>query len=138
SYAAQTLDRYDLDGDLPVVFRLTAAGEPDVLTSDSQLANDLVNQHDYLLEHTGFANETDRPGVSSVISYLSKEGDRIYTLDRAEQAKLDKDLAWTNEGRAFGAFDQPWPGLAPIYRFYDRKAGLHVFTADQHLDARPG
>lgn len=138
SYAAQALGQYDLDSDLPVVFRLAAADRPDVLTSNSHLANELVNQHAYSFEHTAFANETDRPGVSPVISYLSQEGDRIYTLDPAEQARLDKDPAWTNEGRAFGAFDRPWPGIAPVYRFYDHKTGRHVFTADPHLDARPG
>ncbi|MCC2596705.1 hypothetical protein LKR43_10170 [Pusillimonas sp. MFBS29] len=138
SYAAQTLDRYDLDADLPVVFRLAAATGPAVLTSDAQLANDLVDQSDYTLEHTLFANETDRPGVSPVISYLSKQGDRIYTLSAAEQARLDVDQNWTSEGRAFGAFDHAWPGLGPVYRYYDRKTGLNVFTIDPYLDARSG
>lgn len=136
SYAAQALSHYDLDNNLPVVFRLTAANTPDVLSSDSISANKLVAEQGYTLEHVAFANETDRPGVSPVISYVSKGGDRIYTLDPAEQARLNNDPDWTSQGRAFGAFNRPWPGLQPIYRFYDTQAKRHVFTADNHFDAR--
>ncbi|NGM88163.1 hypothetical protein G5B35_12685 [Parapusillimonas sp. SGNA-6] len=137
-YASQTLASYDLDGDLPVVFRLVKASLPDTLTSDSRLANKLVDEQGYTLEHVAFANETDRPGVSAVIAYRSDNGDRIYTLDSVEQAKLDADPAWHNEGRAFGAFNKAWPGLAPVYRFYDVKTGRHAFTADSNAGQKLG
>jgi len=134
SYASQSLAAYDLDGDLPVVFRLRAADGPDMLTSSSRLANELANEmvdgQGYTFEHVAFANETDRAGVSAVIGYVSDGGDRIYTLDPAEQSRLDGDVHWHREGRAFGAFDRPWPGLAPVYRFYEHKTGRHVFTPD--------
>lgn len=138
SYAAQALSKYDLDSDLPVVFRLVTANGPDLLTSDSKLANTLIGQQSHTLEHVAFANETDRPGVSPVVGYVSKDGDRIYTLDPVEQAQLDNDPNWSGQGRAFGAFNRHWPGLAPVYRFYDAKAKRHIFTADSHFDARPG
>ncbi|HWL28269.1 MAG TPA: hypothetical protein VNQ97_05120 [Burkholderiaceae bacterium] len=137
-YASQSLAQYDLDGDLPVVFRLVKTNVPDTLTSDSRLANDLIDKEDYTLEHVAFANETDRPGVSAVIGYRSDNGDRIYTLDREEQARLDGHAGWHNEGRAFGAFDQAWPGLAPVYRFYDSKTGRHVFTPDRDAGSKLG
>ncbi|WP_397475546.1 hypothetical protein [Pusillimonas sp.] len=138
SYAAQSLAQYDLDRNLPVVFRLATPDGPDVLTSDSALAGELVDKHDYTLEHVAFANEADRPGVSAVVGYVSSDGDRLYTLDPVEQARLGNDPDWHKEGRAFGAFDKPWPGLAPVYRFHDTKAGRHVFTADSHFGSRPG
>ncbi|AEC19673.1 hypothetical protein PT7_1133 [Pusillimonas sp. T7-7] len=130
SYASQALADYDLDDDLPVVFRLRADDQADILTSSSRLANQRVDDQGYTLEHVGFANETDRPGVSPVIAYVSSTGDRIYTLDPTEQARLDKTPSWHNEGRAFGAFDQAWPGLEPVYRFYEIKTKRHVFTTD--------
>lgn len=138
NYASQSLADYDLDSDQPVVFRLHSANLPDLLTTDSRLANELINIQGYALEHIEFANETDRPGVSPVISYISEGGDRIYTLNPAEQEKLDGDDRWLREGRAFGAFDKPWPGLRPIYRFYDHDAGRHVFTPDIHNDKKRG
>lgn len=138
SYASQSLASYDLDTDLPVVFRLAASGRPDVLTSDSERANDLVNGQGYTLKDVEFANETDRPGVTAVMSYVSKSGDRIYTLDTSEQAQLDGDANWTREGRAFGAFNRSWPGLSPVYRFYDRSTGRHVFSIDSEAGAKLG
>src|SRR5690606_15676104 len=85
-----------------------------------------------------FANETDRPGVSAVMGYVSNDGDRLYTLDPAQQARLDADPEWTNEGRIFGAYDAPWPGLSPVYQFYDHVADRHIFSVDSHFDSRPG
>ncbi|NYT86016.1 hypothetical protein [Pollutimonas harenae] len=135
SYASQSLADYDLDDDLPVVFRLQADDKADILTSNSRLANQWVDSQGYSLEHVGFANETDRPGVSAVMGYVSETGDRIYTLDPVEQARLDQAPGWRSEGRAFGAFDQPWTGLEPVYRFFELKTKRHVFTtdADAHL-----
>src|SRR3546814_420677 len=88
SYASQALADYDLDDDLPVVFRLRADNQADILTSSSRVANQRVDDEGYTLEHVGFANETDRRGVSPVIVYVSSTGDRIYTLDPTEQARL--------------------------------------------------
>src|SRR3546814_1111827 len=90
SYASQALADYDLDDDLPVVFRLRADNQADILTSSSRVANQRVDDQGYTLEHVGFANETDGRGVSPVIVYVSSTGDRIYTLDPTEQARLDQ------------------------------------------------
>jgi len=136
SHASQSLAGYDLDSDLPVVFRLRAKDQPDILTSDSQWANQLVGGQSHELEQVAFANETDRAGVSPVLAYTSASGDRLYTLDPAEQAVLDQDPDWSLEGRAFGAFDRAWPGLDPVYRFYDKNTGRHIFTSDSHYDKR--
>lgn len=121
-----------------MVFRLAASGRPDVLTSDSERANDLVNGQGYTLKDVEFANETDRPGVTAVMSYVSKSGDRIYTLDTSEQAQLDGDANWTRERRAFGAFNRSWPGLSPVYRFYDHSTGRHVFSIDSEAGVKLG
>lgn len=130
NYAAQTLASYDLDDDLPVVFHLRAAGHADILTSSSRDASALIDHQGFALVAVEFANETARPGVSDVHFYVSDSGDHIYTLDATEQAQLDADAHWTDRGRAFGAFDRPWPGLAPIYRFYDTTTEQHFFTPD--------
>lgn len=130
SYAAQTLASYDLDDDLPVVFRLRAADQADILTSSSREADALVDKHGFALVAVEFANETARPGVSDVNLYVADTGDRLYTLDATEQARLDADTHWTRVGRAFGAFSRPWPGLAPVHRFYDNATGRHFFTPD--------
>src|SRR5690606_28549953 len=131
SYAAQTLESYDLDEDLPVVFHLQAPGAADILTSNAQHATALIDDEGYALVQVAFANETARPGVRDVIGYVSDSGDRLYTLDASEQTQLDADARWTREGRAFGAFAESWPGLAPVHRFYDTGTGRHFFTADK-------
>ncbi len=138
SYASQTLADYDLDTDLPVVFRLQAGDRADLLTSSSKLTNQLIDTEGYTLAHVEFANETDRPAVSAVIGYVSDTGDRFYTLDPAEQATLDADADWTREGRAFGAFDTAWPGLAPVYRFFDPSTKRHTFTPDPNFGRKSG
>ncbi|WP_269498970.1 hypothetical protein [Castellaniella sp. S9] len=135
SHAAQSLEQYDLDDDLPVVFRLRANGQPDRLTSSSRQAADLVGGG-FVLQGVEFANEMARPGVSAVMSYVSDDGDRIYTLDASEQARLEADAGWRAEGLAFGAFARPWPGLSPVYRFRDRATGHHWFSPDIAVGGR--
>src|SRR3546814_6991246 len=50
SYASQALADYDLDDDLPVVFRLRADNQADILTSSSRVANQRVDDQGYTLE----------------------------------------------------------------------------------------
>lgn len=138
SYAAQTLASYDLDDDLPVVFRLRAEGRADVLTSSSIVANALVTHQGYTLAQVPYANEMARPGVSDVRRYVSDSGDHFYTLDAAEQTRLEADPHWRSEGRAFGAFARDWPGLAPVYRFHDPRTQRHLFTTDPGEGTRLG
>lgn len=74
---------------------------------------------------------SDRPGVSDVQAWFAPAtGDRIYTLDDAEQAELSASGDWQDEGRAFGAFDRAWLGSAPVYRFFNTNTGWHLFTSD--------
>lgn len=130
SHAAQDLTSYDLDDGLPVVFRLRDPAGPDRLTASSIEAAALVDAG-LALAGVDYANETARPGVRDVNAYAALSGgDRIYTLDVAEQAALAADDAWQAEGRAFGAFDRAWPGASAVYRFFDGERGWHLFTAD--------
>lgn len=130
SYADQDWRSYDLDDDLPVVFRVSDPHGPDRLTTSTNEVAALVAAG---LSATGvdFANEQARPGVSEVEGYLEPAtGDRIYTLDEEEQARLSADGDWQGEGRAFGAFATAVPGAEPVFRFYDRSARWHLFSAD--------
>jgi len=130
TYASQDFASYDLDDDLPVVFRLADPNGPDLLTSSSKDASDLINSG-YTLKAVEFANETTRPGVLDVNAWFDPlSGDRIYTYDADEQAALLANGSWLDEGRAFGAFDRAWPGAAPFYRFFDTNTGWHLFTPD--------
>jgi hypothetical protein len=131
SYAEQDLDRYDLDDDLPVVFRMREANRPDRFTTSTITAQAWVSEG---LHAAGvdFANEMARPGVAEVRAfYRAANGDRIYTANPSEWARLAAESSgWNDEGRAFGAFGSPQPGAAPVYRFFDTRARRHHFTPD--------
>lgn len=131
SYAEQDLDRYDLDDELAVVFRLRDPMGPDRFTSSSIVAQAWVEEG---LQAAGvdFPNEMARPGVVDVRAFVhERSGDRIYTLDVAEQRRLSAaGSGWRDEGRAFGAFASPQPGAGPVYRFFDRRTGRHFYTPD--------
>lgn len=130
SYAAQDVAAYDQADDLPIVFRMRPASGPDRLTASSNEAVALLASG-YSFAGVDYANETARPGVSDVDAYVSAaNGDRIYTLDPAEQAQLAADAGWTAEGRAFGAFAFAVPGGSAVYRFYDPATGWHIFSSD--------
>ena len=131
SYAEQDLDRYDLDDDLPVVFRLREAGGPDRFTSSTIQAQAWVSDG-LTAAGVDFPNEMARPGVAEVRAFYHAEtDDRIYTASPSEWSQLAaEDSGWYNEGRAFGAFVTPQPGAGPIYRFFDQRAQRHHFTPD--------
>lgn len=132
SHAAQSLDAYDDDDDLPVVFRLQAPGFPDRFTASSITARQWIDEEDFSLAGVGFANEMLRPGVSEVRAFVREDGgDRIYTLDAAEQAELgESGSGWLDEGVAFGAFADAWEGAVPVYRFHDPVTDRHWFSPD--------
>jgi hypothetical protein len=136
SHAEQDISRYDDDDDHAVVFRIRDPFGPDRFTSSTIVARSWIDEG---LQPAGvdFPNEMARPGVSDVIAFVNeKTGDRIYTLDQAEQNRLSAaGSGWRNEGRAFGAFATPQPGAGPIHRFFDRRASRHLFTPDR---ADPG
>jgi hypothetical protein len=131
SYAEQDLARYDQDDDLAIVFRLVDLAGADRFTSSSIEAQGWVSDG-LVSAGVDFPNETARPGVSDVRAFVHPDrGDRIYTLDLAEQVRLAAPgSGWIDEGRAFGAFSAPQPGAGPIYRFVDRHTGRHHFTPD--------
>jgi hypothetical protein len=108
SYAAQSLDAYDEDDDLPVVFRLRDPQGPDRLTSSSIVARQWV-QAGLSFVRTELANEMARSGVVDVDAFVhGSSGDRIYTCDAAEQESLQApNSGWVYEGRAFGASAEP-------------------------------
>ena len=138
SFAGQSLSDYDLDHELPVVIRLRDASGRERLTSSTIIATSLVDAgHD--LVDIPFANEPGRPGVRDVKSYVNvTTGVRIYTLDRTEQAALDRNPAWRDEGRVFGAFDRAWPGADAFYRFYDAHAGKYFFNGNLNAVLQDG
>jgi len=131
SYAEQALERYDPDDDLAVVFRLRDPNGPDRFTSSSIEAQAWVSAG-LIPAGVDFPNEPTRPGVADVRAFVHPQrGDRIYTLDPAEQAMLAvPGSGWVDEGRAFGAFATPQRGAGPIYRFFNRRTGRHHFTPD--------
>jgi hypothetical protein len=131
SYAEQDLDRYDLDDDLPIVFRLRDAHGPDRFTSSTIQAQAWLSDG-LVAAGVDFPNEMARPGVVDVRGFHhAGTGDRIYTADPREWSKLAaEDSGWTDEGRAFGAFSTPQPAAGPIYRFFDPRLQRHHFTPD--------
>ncbi len=131
SYAEQDLDRYDLDDDMPVVFRLRHAQRADRFTTSTIEAQGLVSAG-WVAVGVDFPNEMARPGVAEVRSfYHADTGNRIYTTDPEEWSQLAAvDSDWAAEGLAFGAFVAHQPGAGPIYRFFDPVAGRHHFTPD--------
>jgi len=130
SYAAQTLESYDADDDLPVVFRLYAPGLPDRFTSSSITADQWINEEGFKIAGVEFANEMLRPGVSEVRGFIRDDGgDRIYTLDPDEQIALgEPGSGWVDMGTVFGAFADAWDGAAPVYRFYNPTTNRHWFS----------
>ncbi|MFN3713899.1 MAG: hypothetical protein ACK4SX_09590 [Alcanivoracaceae bacterium] len=131
SYAEQDLDRYDLDDDMPVVFRLRHAQGGDRLTTSTIEAQGLVSEG-WVAVSVDFPNEMARPGVAEVRGfYHAASGNRIYATDPDEWSVLTaEDSGWTDEGLAFGAFDTPQLGAGPIYRFFDAFLERHHFTPD--------
>jgi hypothetical protein len=129
SYAAQSLDQYDDDDDLAVVFRLRDEDGPDRLTSSSIVARAWL-QEGLSFVRTDFANEMARPGVADVEEFVhSTSGDRIYTADPQEQQQLkNSGNGWIYEGRAFGAFRSPEPGARPVYRFYNSRTRQTLYS----------
>jgi hypothetical protein len=132
SYADQSLAHYDDDEDLAVVFRLRDPRGPDRFTASSILAREWVAEG-LTVVSVEFANEMTRPGVVDVHGFVNAStGDRIYTLDSVEQARLSMPTSgWVSEGRSFGAFARPERGAAPVYRFYNPKQQRHHFSADR-------
>jgi hypothetical protein len=140
SYAEQSLAHYDDDGDLAVVFRLRDPRGPERFTASSILAREWVDEGSTVVG-VEFANEMARPGVLDVEGFVNvSTGDRIYTLDHVEQARLSAPSSgWLSEGRVFGAFARPERGASPIYRFYNQKQQRHYFSADRRpMETRPG
>ncbi len=130
SWASRDWRDYDLDDDLPVVFRVRETGGAGRLTTSTNDVAALVGGG-ATAEGVDFANETARPGVSDVQAYREDAtGDRIYTLAEDEQKALAADGAWQAEGRAFGAFDSQVLGSDPVFRFHDTVNGRHLFTPD--------
>ncbi|MCH8553377.1 MAG: hypothetical protein LAT62_15675 [Natronospirillum sp.] len=132
SFAEQDLDAYDLDDDMPVVFRLRSADGPDRFTSSSITARLWIDQEGLDYAGIDFPNEMLRPAVSEVRVFVRTDGsDRIYTLDAAEQAALSgPDSGWADGGPAFGAFATEQLGSVPVYRFFDPATERHLFTPD--------
>jgi hypothetical protein len=129
SYAEQDLRRYDLDDELPVVFRMRAPNGPDRFTSSTIDAQAWASEG-WTTAGVDFPNEMARPGVAEVREFThAASGDRIYTADSSEWSRLGSS-GWTDGGRAFGAFTSPHPGAGPIYRFFDSRAGRHHFSPD--------
>jgi hypothetical protein len=56
----------------------------------------------------------------------------FYTLSVEERDFAAGKLGYRLEGAAFIAFNNPGPGLVPVYRLYSPHARLHFFTADQN------
>jgi hypothetical protein len=140
SYANQSLAHYDDDDDLAVVFRLRDSRGADRFTASSILARQWVDEGSAVVG-VEFANEMARPGVIDVHGFVNAStGDRIYTLDPVEQARLSMPSSgWVSEGRVFGAFARAERGAAPVYRFYNQKQQRHYFSPDRRpTDARPG
>jgi hypothetical protein len=76
------------------------------------------------------------PDLSPVYQFRSdKLGDHLYTIDEAEKARLQRDLAgiWTFEGIAFYAYppDRAPVGSKPVYRFWSDRLGHHSFPAGE-------
>lgn len=130
TYASQNFASYDLDDDLPVVFRVSSPSGPDQFTTSSNEAASMLAAGS-TVKAVEFANETARTGVSDVNAFFNPStNDRIYTLDTDESLQLASSSDWQNTGRAFGAFDRIWPGAVPVYRFFDTETGWHDFASD--------
>jgi hypothetical protein len=132
SYAAQTLDAYDADDELAVVFRLRAPRGPDRFTASSILAKQWVDEG-LTMVSVEFANEMARPGVADVFEFVQEGvGNRLYTLDPREQAELSSPgSGWRSEGRAFGAFATAELGTQPVYRYHNPRFQLYHYSLDR-------
>jgi hypothetical protein len=139
SYAAQDLQAWDDDDDMPVVFRLIASDRPDRFTTSSIQARNWIADEGLQFADVPFANEMARPGVDAVRVFIREDGgDRIYTMDPPEIAQLTlPNSGWADDGVAFGAFRDPQPGAVPFFRRFDADRGIHVFAAADSTGKAP-
>lgn len=139
SYAAQNLEAWDDDDNMPVVFRLTAHNAPDRFTTSSIEARAWIADEEMQFADVPFANEMTRPGVDEVRVFIRNDGgDRIYTMDADEIDQLSApDSGWGDHGVVFGAFKDPWPGAMPVFRWFDDDRGVHVFSGNNLNDLIP-
>ncbi|MCT0223798.1 hypothetical protein [Synechococcus sp. CS-1328] len=137
SYAAQTLDAYDLADDLAVAFRLQdpITGEWQ-LTASSSEASQRVTLDSWKLVDVPFAANPNDSYVADVVALRSeRRHDTIYTTnpdlyDRGATAD------YTNLGTVFTAYPQPLPGLDPVFQLASQSSGQHLYTGSaQERDA---
>jgi hypothetical protein len=65
--------------------------------------------------------------------YNLKKGVHFYTADEAEKNRVVATLASTYrlEGEAYRISTTAIAGARPVYRFFNRKTGVHFYTADE-------
>ncbi len=128
SYAAQTLEAYDLATDLAVAFRLInpATGEMR-LTSSSLEAHQWVHTGFWQLLDVPFAtNPSDSLMVTVEALHHASRHDTVYTSDTDKIAQLVVQ-GYQPEGAVFTAYDRPFYGLDPIYELVSQ-TGQHYYV----------
>ncbi len=141
SWAAQSLESYDLADDLAVAFRLRdpITGEWQ-LTASSSDASSLVGEGWELVDVPFSANPDDSFVVDVVALRSEQRNDTIYTTD--PDRVLQGGLAlggYENLGTVFTAYDRPFRGLDPVFQLVSRRSGQHLYTASpEERDALVG
>ncbi len=132
SYAAQSHAAYDLDDDLPVVFRLF---QPETFThlytassAEAAAARDLG----YIEEGVSFSNEGANEALITVHRlFNASTSDYVLTTDVDEVARLSAEgSGFVYEGAAFKGVAVAAPGAAPIHRFYSETNTDHLYTTN--------
>ncbi|MFM7674444.1 MAG: hypothetical protein ACKO5F_02400 [Synechococcus sp.] len=129
SWAAQSLNAYDLANDLAVAFRLRdpITGEWQ-LTASSSDASTLVGEGWELVDVPFSANPNDSFVVDVVALRSERRNDTIYTTDPDRVLQGNRG-DYENLGTVFTAYDRPFRGLDPVFQLVSRRSGQHLYTA---------
>ena len=106
-------------------------------TADEAEKNSTIANHasTYTFEGVAFRLDSDSPDNAAPLYrfYNRRTGVHFYTASEAEKNATMKDLsgAYVFEGVSYLVCGVASPGSRPVYRFFNKRAGVHFYTADE-------
>ena len=106
-------------------------------TADEAEKNRTIANHSsiYTFEGVAFRLDSDSPDNAAPLYrfYNRRTGVHFYTASEAEKSATTKDSsgAYIFEGVSYLVCGVATPGSRPVYRFFNKRAGVHFYTADE-------
>ena len=84
----------------------------------------------------GFVFDRQAQGTVPLFRYLDSQGSHFFTLNEQEGQNAVSKYGYTAEGICCYVAMPQLPGTHAIYRLFDSKSGLHVYTGNSDMKER--